>query len=89
MDGQLHSPDDYFAIKQVTEEWEKGSGTYEVTFWRRPLTAMCDSIASAGFVIDRLVEPMPQGELADREPDTYELLSRQPRFLFFRLRAAV
>ncbi|MFZ0665990.1 MAG: class I SAM-dependent methyltransferase [Acidimicrobiales bacterium] len=85
MDGPLHSPDDYFAIKQVTEEWEKGSGTYEVTFWRRPLTSMCESIAQAGFVIERLVEPMPLAELEIRDPKMHSILSQQPTFLFFRL----
>jgi ubiquinone/menaquinone biosynthesis C-methylase UbiE len=88
MDGPIHSPDDYFAIKQVTEEWSKGSGTFEVTFWRRPLTAMCEAITSAGFLIEQLVEPMPVDELAGRDVRMYEVLRTQPRFLFFRLRAS-
>jgi ubiquinone/menaquinone biosynthesis C-methylase UbiE len=86
MDGPIHSPEDYFAIKQVTEEWSKGSGMFEVTFWRRPLTAMCDAIASAGFVIERLVEPMPVHDLAERDLRMYDVLRTQPRFLFLRLR---
>jgi SAM-dependent methyltransferase len=88
MDWPIHSPDDYFAIKQVTEEWEKGAGTFEVTFWRRPLTAMCESIASAGFMIERLVEPEPLPQLADRDPAMFAVLRTRPRFLFFRLRPA-
>ena len=59
MDWQLFSSEDYFSIKQVTETWEKGSGNFEVTFWRRPLSAMCADIAGAGLVIERLVEPAP------------------------------
>ncbi|HUJ66342.1 MAG TPA: class I SAM-dependent methyltransferase, partial [Acidimicrobiales bacterium] len=55
MDAQIHSPDDYFATKQVTEVWTKGAGSYEVTFWRRPLTAMTESIHEAGFLVERLV----------------------------------
>jgi len=85
MDWQLHSADDYFSVKQVTETWAKGSGHFEVTFWRRPLTAMCDDIAAAGLVIERLVEPAPLPELADRDPGAFDLLSSVPRFLFFRL----
>jgi ubiquinone/menaquinone biosynthesis C-methylase UbiE len=85
MDWQIDTPDDYFAIKQVTEEWAKGSGMFEVTFWRRPLTAMCEAIASAGFVIERLVEPDPVAEMADRDPAFYEMLRTRPQFLFFRL----
>jgi SAM-dependent methyltransferase len=86
MDWQLHSPADYFAVSHVTETWEMGSGEYEVSFWRRPLTAMCEAIASAGFVIERLVEPAPLPELADRDPAAYQKIRTQPRFLFFRLR---
>jgi SAM-dependent methyltransferase len=86
MDGAIHSPDDYFCFKQITEEWEKGTGSYEVTFWRRPLTSICESIAESGFLIERLVEPMPVPELESRDPRTFENLRKQPRFLFFRLR---
>jgi ubiquinone/menaquinone biosynthesis C-methylase UbiE len=85
MDWQLHSPEDYFAVKQVTEVWSKGSGDFEVTFWRRPLTAMTEAIASAGFVIDRLIEPGPLPELRDRDLDNFEKLRHEPQFLFFRL----
>lgn len=86
MDWALHSPDDYFAVKQVTEVWSKGSGEFEVTFWRRPLTAMTEAVASAGFLIEQLVEPEPSPELRARDPDAYELLCTRPQFLFFRLR---
>ena len=57
MDWQLHTPEDYFAVEQVTETWTKGSAQFQVSFWRRPLTAMAEAIASAGFVIERLAEP--------------------------------
>jgi ubiquinone/menaquinone biosynthesis C-methylase UbiE len=86
MDWKLHSFDDYFAVKQVSETWAKGSGEYEVTFWRRPLTTMTAAIAAAGFVITQLVEPQPVPELQGRDPASYELLRTEPRFLFFRLR---
>ena len=87
MDWEL-SPGDYFATKQITEMWRKGSGEFEVTFWRRPLTEMTRSIAAAGFVIEQLVEPMPAPELRERSPRDYANLSTRPQFLFFRLRPA-
>ena len=52
----------------------KGSGEFDVTFWRRPLTAMCEAIAAAGFVIERLVEPEPSPELANHDPAPNEVL---------------
>ena len=85
MDWQLHSPDDYFAVEQVTETWHKGGQPFEVTFWRRPLTAMTAAISSAGFVIDRLVEPDASPELRQRHPQDYDKIRTKPRFLFFRL----
>ena len=86
MDAELHSPNDYFAIKRVTEVWKKGQGEFEVTFWRRPLTAMSEAISEAGFLIERLVEPTPEPELQERYPEIYDLIRTKPRFLFFRLR---
>lgn len=82
-----HSPDDYFSTKQVTERWRKGDGEFNVTFWRRPLTAMTHAIASSGFVIEELVEPEPRTKLRDLNPSAYEQIRTKPRFLFFRLRA--
>lgn len=86
MDWPLSCPEDYFAIKQVTDTWEKAGGEFQVTFWRRPLTAMCEAIFSAGFLIERLVEPEPLATLASHDPASYLELSTRPRFLFFRLR---
>jgi SAM-dependent methyltransferase len=88
MDWQAHSPEDYFAIRQITETWTVDRDEFEVTFWRRPLTAMTDAIAAAGFVIERLVEPPPAAGLAELDPRADQLIRTQPRFLFFRLRPA-
>lgn len=80
-------PGHYFETRQITETWRKGATDFEVTFWRRPLTAMTDAIASAGFTIERLVEPPPLPELLDRDPVAFASLSSKPRFLFFVLKA--
>jgi SAM-dependent methyltransferase len=85
MDWQLHSPDNYFATIQVSETWQLSGQPFEVTFWRRPLTAITAAISDAGFVIDQLAEPAPQPELRNREPRAYDRLQTGPAFLFFRL----
>ena len=86
MDWRLHSPDDYFAVKQVSERWALGTdGAFDVTFWRRPLTAITESVYRAGFLIERLVEPAPVPELADVDADDDRRLRTNPTFLFFRL----
>jgi ubiquinone/menaquinone biosynthesis C-methylase UbiE len=85
MDWQLHSRDDYFKVMQVTETWHKGGQPFEVTFWRRPLTAVTDAITRAGFLIDRLVEPEPLPSLQEHDPQAYDKIRTRPAFLFFRL----
>jgi SAM-dependent methyltransferase len=82
---QFHSPDDYFAVKEVTETWELPGGNYQVTLWIRPLTAITQAISDAGFLIDRLTEPQPLPELAQRKPEEHRWLTIHPNFLFFRL----
>jgi ubiquinone/menaquinone biosynthesis C-methylase UbiE len=86
MDWQLHSAEDYFAVKQISETWTKGGRPFEVTFWRRPLTAMTEAITAAGFVIERLVEPTPSPDLGARHAEDDRWLRTRPQFLFFRLR---
>jgi osmotically inducible protein OsmC len=44
---------------------------------------MCHAIAAAGFIIERLVEPETSPELAERDPEAYQLIRTEPRFLFF------
>ncbi len=85
-DARVFSPDDYFATKLVTERWGYGSGV-DVTFWRRPLTAMTQAIADAGFVVTNLVEPAPLPELEHIDPELFHRFKTQPQFLFFCLRA--
>ncbi len=82
-DWRNHCPDDYFAFLQVSEVWIP---PYPVTFWRRPLTAITDAIATADFVIERLVEAQPLPELEQRDPTAYRELSTSPLFLHMRLR---
>jgi ubiquinone/menaquinone biosynthesis C-methylase UbiE len=87
-DWKLFSADNYFAVKQVTDTWGKGSQSHQVTFWCRPLSAMTEVISSAGFLIERLVEPLPTPEMASVDPEVDQKLQTAPDFLFFRLRAA-
>jgi SAM-dependent methyltransferase len=73
----------YFDVVPVTETWSKG---WEITAWRMPLTHLTEEFAAAGFVIERLIEPIPEAAMSDTHPETYAKLSRQPGFVLFRLR---
>jgi 2-polyprenyl-3-methyl-5-hydroxy-6-metoxy-1,4-benzoquinol methylase len=73
----------YFDVDAVTEVWSQG---WTVTAWRMPLTQLTGEIAEAGFVVERLVEPRPVPEMAERHPEAYALLTTTPGFVMFRLR---
>lgn len=83
-DYQRHPDGSYFDIRLVSEEW-KDVGM--VQFYRRPLSAITDSLAAAGFVIERLTETLPTAEFAAAKPESYAQLLRSPGFLFVRARA--
>jgi SAM-dependent methyltransferase len=72
----------YFSVEAVTETWSKG---WEITAWRMPLTQLTTEFAQAGFVIERVVEPTPQPDMAEKHPETYARLTTEPGFILFRL----
>lgn len=48
---------DYFALTQYSEEFEFGDHSAVLTYWHRPLHAMTDAFAEAGFQISAVSEP--------------------------------
>ena len=79
----------YFETYSRTEEWSYGGRGFPMTFWHRPLHAICEAFTAAGFKIAVISEP-------DTAPDTpLELFppefggrKRFLGFLFFVLEAA-
>ncbi len=65
---------DYFATRRRVEEWTMGGQTAQLTFWDRPLHAMTDAFAAAGFRLTVVREPPPgpgaRELFPDRVPDT-------------------
>jgi len=57
-----------------------------VPFWREPLSALCTAATDAGFLIEKLIEPLPAETMRERYPEDYEKLSREPGFLILCLR---
>ncbi len=72
----------YYTIEAIEETWSRG---WSVRYWRLPLTATCAEFTRAGFLIERLVEPRPVPDMAQRFPEDYEKLNREPGFINFRL----
>jgi SAM-dependent methyltransferase len=79
----------YFETCNRTEEWPMGGQTAMLSFWHRPLHAMSDAFAAAGFRIAVISEPAvapdtPRELLPDNIVDRRRFLG----FLFFVLHAS-
>lgn len=70
----------YFTDEMIHDTWNAG---WQVRFRRAPLTTWCAEFAEAGFLIERLVEPLPSESMRHPCPDTYDKLTREPFFIAF------
>ena len=75
----------YFQATLETDIWHTSSGDQPVHFWREPLSALCTAATDAGFLIEKLIEPVPAETMRDRYPEDYDQLSTEPGFLILRL----
>jgi SAM-dependent methyltransferase len=75
----------YFETREEEDVWHRGDAAYTVHFWREPLTAFCAALTNAGFLIEKLVEPLPAPTMRERWPEQWEKLQREPGFLVLRL----
>jgi ubiquinone/menaquinone biosynthesis C-methylase UbiE len=73
----------YFATTSYSFVWTFGGQTVPMTFWRRPLHAMTDAFAAAGFRLSLISEPQPDPAGRELFPEAFEAQSTQPGFLFF------
>ncbi|RLL68316.1 class I SAM-dependent methyltransferase [Streptomyces sp. Z26] len=78
---------DYLAATACSFDWTLGGRTVPMRFWRRPLHAMTDAFAAAGFRLTGLSEPRPDPAARVLFPEGFRALSTQPCFLFFTLEA--
>jgi SAM-dependent methyltransferase len=79
-----HSTGNYFQIEEVEYVWTGFGVPVRVPSYRRPLGAMINPLIEAGFVLERLLEPLPQESFQERDPRDYAKLMRQPGFICLR-----
>jgi len=77
-------PAPYFDLTLLTDTWHKGGRDLEVRYYRRPLSAVVDALADAGFLIEWIPEPRPDPAAFAGRPGLYERISAGPWFLFIR-----
>jgi hypothetical protein len=75
----------YFETQQFAAEWP-GFGEPKPTIisYRRPINAMIDPLLVNGFVLDKLLEPLPTEAFKAADPVRYERLQKQPGFVCIR-----
>lgn len=76
----------YFDTELVTDTWRKADVEVSQRFWKRPLSAVADAFADAGFVIDRIAEPQPSPQALDRYPADLAGIAGVPVFIVYRLK---
>ncbi|MBT2469003.1 class I SAM-dependent methyltransferase [Streptomyces sp. ISL-66] len=74
---------DYFATTSYTFDWTFNGQSVPMRFWRRPLHAMIDAFATAGFRLSVISEPQPAPAVRELFPDGFHDLSTKPNFMFF------
>jgi SAM-dependent methyltransferase len=81
------SPGNYFNIEKIVMEWRGFGEPFPlITSFRRPLQAILNPLAQAGFVLDQILEPQPVAQFQTANPEDYEKLMREPGFLCIRAR---
>ncbi|NLN69568.1 MAG: methyltransferase domain-containing protein [Chloroflexi bacterium] len=74
----------YFQTELVSYTWKGFGLPVEVPSYRRSLAEVFNPLIEAGFVIDRVLEPLPIETFKETEPENYEKLLREPGFLCIR-----
>src|SRR5688572_28318598 len=73
----------YFETEQLEDYWD---WVGRVRFYRRPLSGITSALTDAGFVIDKIEEPLPTEWFRQEKPEAYARLLKHPQFLIIRAR---
>lgn len=78
-----------FGKSYFSQEWVDlmmRDGKHSIRYQRMSLEAIIDELLSAGFILERLVEPRPVEALREVNPDAYDKLLKNPSLPALRLR---
>ena len=83
-DLQLLNKVKYFSTQLIVDEWNKEGKTYQVPFYRRPLSQIFNTVLFY-FIIEEMVEPKPTKVFKELASDQYDKLIRSPNFLILKV----
>jgi SAM-dependent methyltransferase len=79
------NPDgNYHQVELMETVWRGFGKPVRVPSYRRPMSAVLDPLLAAGFMLERLLEPVPTDEFRREKPEDYFELTRRPGFLCVR-----
>ncbi|MDX1900999.1 MAG: methyltransferase domain-containing protein [Gammaproteobacteria bacterium] len=73
--------ENYFQKALITDYWENIG---EIKFYHHTLHELTESLYQSGFIIERMLEPMPLPEMEKADPKMYSNIVSKPWFLFVR-----
>jgi ubiquinone/menaquinone biosynthesis C-methylase UbiE len=87
MDDRTHGEGSYYEANRFGMHWGGfGEPRPYVECYRRPLAAILNPLAEAGWTLERVVEPVPQEEMRIVAEKDYLELARSPAFICVRAR---
>ena len=85
MDDRTHGDRSYHELNRFGMHWNGfGEPRPYVESYRRPLAAILNPLAEAGWSLERIVEPEPQEEMRAASEKDYLELARSPAFICVR-----
>lgn len=79
MEAKLFNLENYYEKTLIVDCWENVGN---VQFYHHTLHELSDSLYQAGFVIERILEPEPSEDMKKVDFKMYDLISKNPWFLF-------
>ncbi len=85
LDFKSSNSGNYFEREYLTQEWNTlGSEKTKVSFYRRSLSEIINTLIGSGFTIDYLSEGIVDESVKDKNKDVYNKLKTKPQFIFIR-----
>ncbi len=73
--------EDYFTVEKTEMIWKTWGVPVVMPSYRRPLQNITESLHSAGFLIERMIESQPTEDYKRADPESYERLRVRPSFI--------
>lgn len=83
-DAEYFRTNKYFSVEQVECEWRGFDVNVVMPSYRRSLSETLNPVIEAGFVLDRIHEPLPNDEFQKTDSRRYKMLTHRPCFLCVR-----